>query len=317
MNKDLLSVADLTKKEMDDLFRLAIRIKKPTKAGRSPKLLADRTLAMVFEKPSLRTRVTFETGMTQLGGHAIFLEMLLGRRESTPDIARNLCRWVDLIMARTFAHKSVAEMAEHSTVPVINALSDLEHPCQILADFLTILEHKKRLRGLKLVYAGDGNNVANSLLLAAATQGMHMTVACPQGYDPDKGIWSRARALAAKGRSQLAIMRDPREAVKGADIVYTDVWASMGQESEKEMRARIFAPYQVNRQLMSMAKKDAIFLHCLPAHRGDEVTDEVLDGPQSRVLDEAENRMHVQKAIMVTLYKHWQRNKAKYLKRKK
>ena len=317
MNKDLLSVADLNKKEMDDLFRLAVRIKKPTKAGRSPKLLADRTLMMLFEKPSLRTRVTFETGMTQLGGHAIFMETLLGKRESTPDIARNLCRWVDLIMARTFAHKSVTEMAEHATCPVINALSDLEHPCQIFADFLTILEHKKKLKGLKLVYVGDGNNVANSLLLAAATQGMHMTVACPQGYDPDKGIWSRALALAAKSKCQLSIVRDPREAVKNADVIYTDVWASMGQESEKELRARIFAPYQVNAQLMALAKKDAMFLHCLPAHRGDEVTDEVLDGPQSQVLDEAENRMHIQKAIMVTLYKYWQKNKCKYLKKKK
>ncbi|MDI6739246.1 MAG: ornithine carbamoyltransferase [Candidatus Edwardsbacteria bacterium] len=317
MNKDLLSVADLNKKEMDDLFRLAIRIKKPTKAGRSPKLLAGRTLAMIFEKPSLRTRVTFETGITQLGGHGIFMEMLLGKRESTPDIARNLCRWVDLIMARTFSHKSVAEMAGHATVPVINALSDLEHPCQILADFMTILEHKKKFTGLKLVYVGDGNNVSNSLLLAAATQGMHMTVAGPQGYDPDKGIWAKAQALASKTKAQLSIVRDPREAVKNADVIYTDVWASMGQESEKEMRARIFAPYQVNQQLMGLARKDAIFLHCLPAHRGDEVTDEVLDGPQSQVLDQAENRLHIQKAIMVTLHKYWQKNKGKFLKKKK
>ncbi len=304
MKKDLLSVADLNKKEMDDLFALAIKIKKQTKAGKSPKLLADKTMAMIFEKPSLRTRVTFETGMTQLGGHGIFLEMQLGKRESTPDIARNINRWVDLIMARTFAHKSIVEIAENTDIPVINALSDLEHPCQIFADFLTILEHKRKFKGLKLVYIGDGNNVCNSLLLAAATLGVNMTVGCPQGYEPDRGIWEKAQELAAKTKTTLQIVRDPREAARQADIIYTDVWASMGQESEKDLKARIFAPYQINKHIIDAAKKDCIVLHCLPAHREEEITSEVLDGPHSQVLDQAENRLHIQKAIMVTLVKN-------------
>ncbi len=307
MKKDFVSVADLTKQEMDEIFKLAIQIKRKTKQGCSPKLLADKTMAMIFEKPSLRTRVTFETGMTQLGGHAIYLapsDIQLGKRESVPDVARNLCRWVDLIMARTFAHKTVTDLAENSSVPVINALSDLEHPCQIMADFLTILEHKRKLRGLKLAYVGDGNNVCNSLLLAAAICGMDMSVGCPQGYEPDKGVWEKALALAAKTRANLQIVRDPREAVRGADVIYTDVWASMGQESEKELRARVFAPYQVNKQLVDGSKRDSILLHCLPAHRGEEITSEVLDGPHSRVLDQAENRLHVQKAVMVALWRH-------------
>jgi ornithine carbamoyltransferase len=308
MKKDLISVADFSRQEMDQLFELAVKVKKQTRAGRSPKLLADKTLAMIFEKPSLRTRVTFETGMTQLGGHGIYLDMQLGKRESTPDIARNLCRWVDLIMARTFAHKSVTDLAENSAVPVINGLSDLEHPCQAYADFLTILEYKKKFKGLKLAYIGDGNNVCNSLLLAAGALGMNMAVGCPQGYDPDKAILGRAQEMAAKNKCTIEIVRDPREAVKNADAIYTDVWASMGQESEKELRARIFAPYQVNKALVDAAKKDAIVLHCLPAHRGDEITDEVLDGPHSVVLDQAENRLHAQKAIMVTLYKYWAKN---------
>ncbi len=304
MKKDLISVADLNKKEMDDLFALAIKIKKQTKSGKSPKLLTDKTMAMIFEKPSLRTRVTFETGMTQLGGHGIFLEMLLGKRESTPDIARNLNRWVDLIMARTFAHKSIIELAENTDIPVINALSDLEHPCQIFADFLTILEHKKKFKGLKLAYIGDGNNVCNSLLLAAATLGTNMSVGCPQGYEPDKGIWAKSQELAAKSKAVLQIVRDPREAARQADVIYTDVWASMGQESEKELKARVFAPYQVNKNIVDAAKKDCMVLHCLPAHRGEEITSEVLDGPNSQVLDQAENRLHIQKAIMVTLVKN-------------
>lgn len=319
MRKDLVSIADLSKQEMDEIFKLAIQIKKKTKAGRSPKLLADKTLAMIFEKPSLRTRVTFETGMTQLGGHAIYLapsDIQLGKRESVPDVARNLCRWVDLIMARTFAHKTVTDLAENSSVPVINGLSDLEHPCQILADFLTILEIKKKFKGLKLAYIGDGNNVCNSLLLAAALTGMDMSVGCPPGYEPDKGIWAKALELAARSRANLQIVRDPREAAKNADVIYTDVWASMGQEQEKELRARIFAPYQVNQQLVDAAKKDCIVLHCLPAHRGEEITSEVLDGPHSRVLEEAENRLHAQKAVMVILARNHSRMQRKP-KRKK
>lgn len=319
MKKDLISIADLSKQEMDEIFKLAIQIKKKTKAGRSPKLLADKTLAMIFEKPSLRTRVTFETGMTQLGGHAIYLapsDIQLGKRESVPDVARNLCRWVDLIMARTFAHKTVTDLAENSSVPVINGLSDLEHPCQILADFLTILEIKKKFKGLKLAYIGDGNNVCNSLLLAAGLTGMDMSVGCPPGYEPDKGVWAKALELAARSRANLQIVRDPREAVKNADVIYTDVWASMGQEQEKELRARIFVPYQVNQQLVDAAKKDCIVLHCLPAHRGEEITSEVLDGPHSRVLDEAENRLHAQKAVMVMLARNYSRIQRKSKKKK-
>ena len=301
MKKDLVSVTDLTPEEIGKVIDTAIIMKKELKEGRQSKPMQDRTLAMVFEKPSLRTRVTFETGMTQLGGHAINLEMVLGKRESTPDIARNLCRWVDVIMARTFAHKSVMELAENSTVPVINGLSDLEHPCQALADFQTILEHKKRLKGIKLTYIGDGNNVCNSLLLVAASVGADMTVGCPEGYDPDAGVWKIAMKLAVRSGSKLVIERDPIKAVKDADAIYTDVWTSMGQEAEAERRKRMFPPYQVNRNLVEAAKKDVIVLHCLPAHRGDEITDEVIDGPHSVVLDEAENRLHVQKAIIVTL----------------
>lgn len=315
MKKDFISVADLSRQEMDEIFKLAIAVKRKTKKGRSPKLLADKTMAMIFEKPSLRTRVTFETGMTQLGGHAIFLapaDIQLGKRESVADVARNMCRWVDIVMARTFSHKTITDLAENSSVPVINALSDLEHPCQIMADFLTILEHKKKLKGLKLAYIGDGNNVCNSLLLAAAITGMDMSVGCPQGFEPDKGIWEKALELASKTRASLQIVRDPREAAKNADVIYTDVWASMGQETEKELRARVFAPYQVNRQLVDGSKRDSIVLHCLPAHRGDEITSEVLDGPHSRVLDQAENRLHVQKAVMVALA----RNHARLRRRK-
>ncbi len=321
MKKDFVSVADLTKQEMDEIFKLALAIKRKTKQGRSPKLLADRTLAMIFEKPSLRTRVTFETGMTQLGGHAIYLapgDIQLGKRESVPDVARNLCRWVDLIMARTFAHKTVTDLAENSTVPVINALSDLEHPCQIMADFLTILEHKKKFKGLKLSYIGDGNNVCHSLLLASAICGMDMSVGCPQGYEPDKGIWAKALEIAARTKADLQIVRDPREAARNADVIYTDVWASMGQEAEKELRARVFAPYQVNQALVDVAKRDSIVLHCLPAHREEEITSQVLDGPHSRVLDQAENRLHVQKAIMVALFRnHARMSKRRPSKKKK
>jgi ornithine carbamoyltransferase len=252
-------------------------------------------VAMIVAKPSLRTRGTVETGMTQLGGHAIYLapsDIQLGKRESVPDVARNLCRWVDLIMARTFAHKTVTDLAENSSVPVINGLSDLEHPCQILADFLTILEIKKKFKGLKLAYIGDGNNVCNSLLLAAGLTGMDMSVGCPPGYEPDKGVWAKALELAARSR------------------------ASMGQEQEKELRARIFVPYQVNQQLVDAAKKDCIVLHCLPAHRGEEITSEVLDGPHSRVLDEAENRLHAQKAVMVMLARNYSRIQRKPKKKK-
>jgi len=304
MKKDLVSVADLSCEEIVDLFRFTKDMKRKFKEGKGEKPLTDKTLAMIFEKPSLRTRVTFETGMTHLGGHAIYLapsDIGLGKRESVPDVARNLSRWVDGIMARTFAHQTVVDLAEHAAIPVINALSELEHPCQILADFFTIYERQKHLDRIKLAYLGDGNNVANSMLLAAGLLGTSMVVACPRGYEPDSGIVARATGFARSSRARLEVLRDPDEAVEGADVVYTDVWASMGQEAEAEKRAKIFSRYQVNEKLLSNAKEDVMVMHCLPAHRGQEITDEVLDGPNSMVLDQAENRLHIQKAIMVKL----------------
>lgn len=304
MTKDLISIADLSPEEILDLFKSARDLKRKTKEGKPEKPLADKTLAMIFEKPSLRTRVTFETGMTQLGGHAIYLapsDIGLGKRESVQDVAKNLSRWVDGIMARTFAHQTILDLGKDAVVPVINALSDREHPCQVLADFFTIYERQKHLDRVKLAYVGDGNNVCNSLLLAAGLLGMTMAVACPKSYEPDPGIFAQAQRFARENRANLAILRDPDEAVEGADVVYTDVWASMGQEAEVEKRSKIFARYQVNEKLLSSAKEDVLVMHCLPAHRGAEITDEVLDGPNSIVLDEAENRLHIQKAIMVKL----------------
>lgn len=304
MKRDLVSIADLSPKEIEEVLRLAARLKAKTKRGDEHKLLKDKTLAMIFEKPSLRTRVTFETGMTQLGGHAIYLapaDIQLGKRESVPDVARNLSRWVDMIMARTFAHQTVVDLARHASIPVINGLSDLEHPCQIMADLLTIIEHKGHVRGVNFTYLGDGNNVCNSLLLGAALVGMNINVGAPNGYQPPKSIVARARALARKSKAKIDIFDSPGEAVKNAEVVYTDVWASMGQESEAAARKRIFAPYQINRALVARARRGCLVMHCLPAHRGDEITKDMIDGPDSIVLDEAENRLHAQKAIMVWL----------------
>ncbi|MDO8684174.1 MAG: ornithine carbamoyltransferase [Armatimonadota bacterium] len=300
--RDLLSIDDLTRDEIETVFHTTGVLKESSKNWEQQSgLLRDRTLAMIFEKPSLRTRVTFEVAMTQLGGHAIYLQpsdIQLGVRETIADAARNLERWVDAIMARVFSHNTVTELAEYARIPVINALSDLEHPCQALADFYTIKEQKGELKGLKLAYVGDGNNVCNSLLLLAAKVGTSMSAGCPEGYEPDVHILARAREIAGDTGAAIEVTRDPAEAVKDADAVYTDVWASMGQESEKAERAKTFPPYQVNAELLKHAKKDVIFLHCLPAHRGDEVTDEVMDGPHSVVFDEAENRLHVQKALL-------------------
>jgi ornithine carbamoyltransferase len=304
MKKDLVSVTDLTREEILELFRYAKDQKRKFKEGKGEKPLSDKTLAMIFEKPSLRTRVTFETAMTQLGGHAIYLapsDIGLGKRESVPDVARNLSRWVDGIMARTFAHQTVVDLAQHASISVVNALSDLEHPCQILADFFTIYERQRHLDRIKLTYIGDGNNVCNSLLLAAGILGTQITVACPRGYEPKEEVLSVANRFARESRARIEVLRVPEEAVEGADVVYTDVWASMGQEAEAARRAKIFARYQVNEKLLSNAKEDVMVMHCLPAHRGHEITDEVLDGPNSIVLDEAENRLHIQKAIMVKL----------------
>jgi len=299
--RDLIEIGILSAPEIETIFDLASKIKSDADTARCWPVLAVKTMAMIFEKPSLRTRVSFEVGMTQLGGHAIYLapsDIQLGRRETIADAARTLDRMCDIIMARTFAHETVTELAEHSRVPVINGLSDLEHPCQALADFLTIREKKGDLRKLKLAFVGDGNNVAHSLMLVASKVGTDFAIACPQGYDPLEKVVHAARSFARESGASIDIVRDPHEAAKDADVVYTDVWASMGQEDEAEERARVFAPYQVNAELMKRAKPDAIFMHCLPAHRGSEVTDEVIDSPQSVVFDQAENRLHAQKAIM-------------------
>ena len=297
---DLISIADLTREQLEEIFALARRLKADRQEGWPHPLLASKTLAMIFEKPSLRTRVTFEAGMVQLGGYAMYLsppDIGLGTRESVPDVARNLSRWVDLIMARTFSHSVVLELAQYATIPVINGLSDLLHPCQVLADCLTLIEQRGSLDGLKVAFVGDGNNVVNSWLNAASKLPFSFTLACPPGYEPDAGVLARARQNGA----QITITQSIEEAVSGADAVYTDVWTSMGQEKESATRREAFRPYQVNAAVMALAKSDALVMHCLPAHRGEEITADVLDGPQSVVFEQAENRLHVQKAIMVWL----------------
>lgn len=297
---DLISIADLTREQLEEIFALARRLKADRQEGWPHPLLAGKTLAMIFEKPSLRTRVTFEAGMVQLGGYAMYLsppEIGLGTRESVPDVARNLSRWVDLIMARTFSHAVVLELAQYATIPVINGLSDLLHPCQVLADCFTLIEQRGRLDGLKVAFVGDGNNVVNSWLNAASKLPFAFALACPQGYEPNTEVLARARQNGA----QITITQSVEEAVRGADAVYTDVWTSMGQEKESAVRREAFRPYQVNTAVMALAKPDALVMHCLPAHRGEEITADVLDGPQSVVFEQAENRLHVQKAIMVWL----------------
>lgn len=294
--RDLLTIGELKKEELMEILSLAKEIKQNKERYRNA--LKNKILAMVFEKPSLRTRMTFEVGMLEMGGNAIYLgpsEIQLGKRESIADVARNLERWVDGIMIRTFGHQNVEEMARWAKPPVINGLSDLHHPCQALADYLTLLEKLERLEGLKLAYVGDGNNVCHSLLEGAAKLGVNISIATPEGYEPNKEIVERARKEA---NSEIEILRDPVEAVKGADAIYTDTWTSMGQEHEKETRIKIFRPYQVNKSLMEKTGKRTYFMHCLPAHRGEEVTDDVIDSEYSLVFDEAENRLHVQKAIM-------------------
>ena len=300
--RDLVAIADLSREGLDAIFDMTRKLKtKEISAADQRRILEGKTLAMIFEKPSLRTRVSFEVGIAQLGGQAINLsptDIQLGKRETIADGARTLERMVDIIMARTFAHSTITELAEFARIPVINGLSDLEHPCQALADFYTMIECKGKLDGLKLAFVGDGNNVAHSLMLLAAKMGTHFTIGCPEGYEPKLEITALARKCAKETGAQIKITHDPIAAVADADVVETDVWASMGQESEAAERAKLFAPYQVNAALMSHAKLDAIFEHCLPAHRGLEVTDEVIDSTQSVVFDEAENRMHVQKAVM-------------------
>ncbi len=301
--RDLLSMVDV-EKDLVGILELARSIKNRTKAGEAYEPLRGKSLAMIFEKSSTRTRVSFEVGMTQLGGHALFLspnDLQIGRGETIADTARVLSRYVDGIMYRAFKSENVRELARNATVPVINGLDDKEHPCQIITDLMTIQEHKGDLAGLKLAYVGDGNNVCNSLLIGCAEAGMHMTAGVPKGYEPDPLLLGAARRIAAGTESQIEVVHDPFEAVKDAHVVYTDVWVSMGMEKEREEREKIFLPFQVNEKLVSAAKNDAVVMHCLPAHRGLEITDEVVDGTQSIVFDEAENRLHAQKAILVRL----------------
>jgi ornithine carbamoyltransferase len=302
MKKDFLSIRDLSIYEFSQLLDRADEVKKhPRKYRRA---LEHRILAMIFQKPSLRTRLTFEAGMRQLGGEAIYLapsDIQMGSREGAYDIGKNLERWVDGIMLRTFGHQIAVDLAASTKIPVINALTDLSHPCQAMADFQTLREHKGSLANLKLAYVGDGNNVCHSLMLAAARGGTKMAVGTPAGYEPKPEMVQAAREDGKDTGFALTLTNSAEEAASGADAVYTDVWASMGQEAEKEKRARIFAPYQVNARLMSHAKNGALFMHCLPAHRGDEVTDEVIDAPSSVVYDQAENRLHAQKAILLAL----------------
>lgn len=301
MKKDFLNIADLTREEIFEIFELTRDLKEKTKKGIEHHILKGKTMAMIFAKPSARTRISFETGMYQLGGYALYLaptDIGIGKREAVKDIARVISRYNDIIMARLFAHSDIEELAQYSTVPVINGLTDYNHPCQIMADAYTILEHRGTLEDLKVVYVGDGNNIANSWINFASRVPMHLVICTPRNYEPDQATLENAKKA---GISKIEVLSDPVEAVKNADVVYTDVWASMGQEDEAEMRKKIFRDYQVNSQLLSHAKKDVMVMHCLPAHRGDEITDEVLDGPHSIVFDEAENRMHVQKAIIVKL----------------
>jgi ornithine carbamoyltransferase len=301
-----VGVADLSRQETLEVVKRAHKLKTKWRAhGKPSEKLRGYTLASIYEKPSLRTRVTFEAGMTQLGGHAIYLgpsDIQLGRREPAGDVARNLSRWVQIISARTFAHKTLEDLASASAVPVINALSDREHPCQALADFLTLYEHAGGVKGRKLAYIGDGNNVAHSLLLMGALLGTSVAVAGPADYAPDSDVVEQARALAAPSGAEITITPNIDIAVVGADAVYTDVWTSMGQEQESSIRRESLAAYQVTPAVMSATgKPDTIFLHCLPVHRGEEVTAEVIDSPQSVVLDQAENRLHAQKALILFL----------------
>jgi len=301
MKRDFLSIATHTRAELEAILDDAARLKADLRAGRGDRPLLGKTLAMIFEKPSLRTRVTFETGIKQLGGASVYLapnDIQLGARETVADIARNLSRWVDLIMARTFSHDAMLELAEHASIPVINGLSDLLHPCQVLADCQTLIEKRGRLDGLSVAFIGDGNNVVNSWIHAASRLGIKLRVACPVGYEPNATIVAEAQK---SGAGSVEILHDPAAAATGADALYTDVWTSMGQEAESQARRSAFEGYQVNAALLARAGRDALVMHCLPAHRGEEITGEVVDGPQSVVFDQAENRLHAQKAVMIRL----------------
>ena len=296
----LVSSADLTRERVQRLFTLAADLKQRWKAGSRGAPLAGRTLALIFEKPSLRTRVTFEVGIVQLGGRAVYLaggEIGMGTREAVPDVARNLSRWVDGVAARVHAHETVETLARHATIPVINALSDQDHPCQALADYFTLWERGVDPGAMRLAWIGDGNNVCHAVMLVGALLGTTVVVACPPGYEPAAAVQALARRLGGR----VEVTHDPREAATDADVLYTDVWTSMGQEAERERRREAFSRYQLNERVLGFAKPSALVMHCLPAHRGEEITDGVLDGPQSIVLDQAENRLHAQKAVIFEL----------------
>ena len=300
MKKDLLSFAEMAPADFEEIWLRAARLKKMLKEGKEHASLQGKTLGMIFDKSSTRTRISFEVGMYQLGGIALFLnsrDTQIGRGETLADSARMMSCYLNGIMIRTFAQESVEELARFASIPVINGLTDLLHPCQILADLFTIKEKKGSYEGVKVAYIGDGNNVANSWIEAAACLPFELTLACPEGYDPDENILEKSR----KEGNRVQLYRDPFDAAQNADVLYTDVWTSMGQEAESEERKRIFNNYQINEKLLGAAKKDAIVMHCLPAHRGEEITAEVIDGPQSVVIDEAENRLHVQKAVLEIL----------------
>lgn len=301
MTRHFLRLRDYTKQELDDLLALAAELKQKQKSGVEHHLLKGKTLAMIFEKASTRTRISFEVGIFQLGGHGLFISSAnsqMGRGEPIKDTSRVLARYCDGVMIRTFGQEVVDEFAQYSCVPVINGLTDLYHPCQILADLQTVVEHKGGYQGLKFAWVGDGNNMANTWIEAAAIFGFDLALACPQGYEPDREVWEWAQA---QGTASITITEDPEEAVRDADVINTDVWASMGQEAEQKQREQAFQGYCVNDELLAFAKPDNIVLHCLPAHRGEEISDSVIEGKHSVVWDEAENRLHIQKAIMATL----------------
>jgi ornithine carbamoyltransferase len=301
--RDVLKMIDL-QDDLREVIDLAIKIKAKKHTVELMTALQNKSLAMIFEKPSTRTRVSFEVAMSQLGGHALYLsprDLQMGRGETISDTAKVLSRYVDIIMYRGFKHEITKDLAGSATVPVINGLDDLEHPCQTLADLMTIKEHKGNFENLKLAYVGDGNNVCNSLAIGAALVGMDISIGCPEGYEPDQNIISKAREIAGNTGANITITRSASEAVANADVIYTDVWVSMGDEKEKAERQKIFQPFQVNTELVFKAKPDCIVLHCLPAHRGDEITDDVMDSKQSVVFDQAENRLHTEKAVILTL----------------
>ncbi|GIO92561.1 ornithine carbamoyltransferase [Paenibacillus lactis] len=302
--RDMIELDEYSTEEIQFLLDSAIELKRKQKNGEVYQPLKGKTLGLIFEKSSTRTRVSFEVGMFQLGGHALFLsknDIQLGRGEPISDTAQVMSRYLDGIMIRTFGHDNVINLAKHASIPVINGLSDMAHPCQVLADLQTVLEHKGKLKGLKMAFIGDGNNMAHSLLIGGAKMGMHVAVASPEGYMPDEGIVKLSEEIAAQSGGKITITHDPIEAAKDADVIYTDVWASMGFEEEQAEREAAFADFQVNEELVKAAKPDYLFLHCLPAHRGEEVSEGVIDGENSVIFDQAENRLHAQKALMVAL----------------